>query len=314
MQGKTMQRRIKITAAVAVIVIPLLVIAVIVLAVKLTEANRENVENTAVLATVTKPRELIFAKSTDTVTIEDEYLGEISIAALDGVPVHTYNYENLMYESRRYAYVIDGETVSKTGIDVSYHNGEIDWEAVAADGIDFAMLRIGYRGYETGELKIDPLFEQNIQEAQANGIEIGVYFFTQAVDEAEALEEAEYVIQALLPYEITYPVVLDIEIQSAEDVRGNEVTGETLNRVAEIFCNRIREEGFTPMIYANKRMAYLKLDMRRMANYDFWFAEYSDEIKPPSFYYNFQMWQYATDGKVNGVDGDVDLNLCFFGY
>ncbi|MDR0946795.1 MAG: glycoside hydrolase family 25 protein [Ruminococcus sp.] len=289
-----------------------LVITVIALSVQLQKEAADN--NTLAAMAAANPREYIYPENTDVVTIKDSYLGEISIAALPNVPRAAYDYNNLKLESGRYKYVIDGITTSKTGVDVSSHNGDINWEAVKDDGIDFAMIRLGYRGYGDGALNLDSEFYDNIKGAQAAGLDVGVYFYTQAVSEAEALEEAEFVIQALIGYEITYPVAIDIEITEAEDVRANEVSGEMLTSVAEIFCKRIEEAEFKPMVYANIRMAYLKLDLRRLSKYDFWYAEYTDGFTAPQFYYDYQIWQYATDGRVNGIATDVDLNIAFENY
>jgi GH25 family lysozyme M1 (1,4-beta-N-acetylmuramidase) len=310
-----MQKVKKIILALLIILVLIiisLVITVVALSVRLEKETADN--NTLAAMAAANPREYIFPESTDVVTINDTYLGEISIAALPNVPKAAYDYSNLKLEEGRYKYVVDGITTSKTGVDVSSHNGDINWKAVAADDIDFAMIRVGYRGYGDGKLNLDSKFYDNFEGATEAGLDVGVYFYTQAVDEAEALEEAEFVIQALMGYEITYPIAIDIEITEAEDVRGNDVSGEMLTTVAEIFCERIEEADFTPMVYANIRMAYLKLDLRRLAQYDFWYAEYTDGYNPPQFYYDYQIWQYATDGSVNGIPTDADLNIAFENY
>jgi GH25 family lysozyme M1 (1,4-beta-N-acetylmuramidase) len=165
-----------------------------------------------------------------------------------------------------------------------------------------------------------------MEGATAAGLDVGVYFYSQAINEEEALEEAEFVIEQIKPYSLTYPVALDIEITSAEDVRQNEVSGVMLTKVCEVFCDRVFEEGYRPMVYANKRMAYLKLDMRRICKYDFWYAEHfnfeeSDEEDTrreghprPGFAYDFRMWQYSAEGEVDGINTPVDLNICFYNY
>jgi GH25 family lysozyme M1 (1,4-beta-N-acetylmuramidase) len=283
------------------------------------KAEEEQGKNAALAAMAqATPKDFTYPDNTDVVTIKDAYLGEISIAALPGVPKAAYDYSNLIYENGRYVYKQDGFVTSATGIDVSRHNGDIDWAAVAADGIDFAIIRIGYRGYSEGVLQEDDKFVQNIEGAIGAGIPVGVYFYTQAVTVNEAREEAAYVVEKLRPYEITYPVVFDIEITEAGsdgDVpRQNAVSGTVLTDAANAFCEHIRDAGYTPMIYANLRMAYLKLDMRRLAGWDFWISEWRDEEHDPSFYYDYQMWQYASDGKVAGIDGNVDMNICFAHY
>jgi GH25 family lysozyme M1 (1,4-beta-N-acetylmuramidase) len=280
---------------------------VIVLAGKIALIEKDNESLAAYASAVPEYR---YPESTDVVTIDDAYLGEISIPALENVPRASYDYDRLSLDDGRYVYETDGRVTSAAGIDVSYFNEDIDWEAVKADGIDFAMIRVGYRGYKNGDLNLDPKFHEYMTGAIAAGLDVGVYFYTQAIDTDEALAEAEFVIKHIAPYEITYPVTLDIEITSAEDVRANDVSGQMLTDIAEVFCERIKEAGYRPMIYANKRMAYLKLDMRRICKYDFWYAEF-DNSEPPTFAYDFQVWQYATDGDVDGINGNVDMNISF---
>ncbi|MDR0943270.1 MAG: glycoside hydrolase family 25 protein [Ruminococcus sp.] len=247
------------------------------------------------------------------ITIDDSYLGEISLNPLPGVAKNSYDYDFLEYENGRFSYAVDGIKTSATGVDVSHYNESIDWTAVKADGVDFAMIRLGYRGYEEGVIKEDPKALEYIEGATSAGLDVGVYFYTQAINVDEALEEAEWVLDKIKPYELTYPVVLDIEITSAENVRANDISGAMQNDIAEAFCERIKEDGYRPMIYANKRMAYLKLDMSRLSKYDFWIAEWSDKA-PPDFAYDFRIWQYSTEGEVDGISTPVDLNICFYHY
>jgi GH25 family lysozyme M1 (1,4-beta-N-acetylmuramidase) len=253
----------------------------------------------------------------DYITLDDSYLGEISLNPLPGVAKNSYDYDFLEYENGRFIYAVDGIQTSATGVDVSHYNENIDWAAVKADGVDFAMIRLGYRGYEEGIIKEDPKAIEYIESAIAAGLDVGVYFYTQAISTEEAIEEAEWVLEKIKPYELTYPVTLDIEITSAENVRANKISGSLLNDIAEVFCERIKEEGYRPMIYANKRMAYLKLDMSRLSKYDFWIAEWQDELsdkKPPDYAYDFRIWQYDTKGEVDGISTPVDLNICFYHY
>jgi GH25 family lysozyme M1 (1,4-beta-N-acetylmuramidase) len=253
------------------------------------------------------------AEDEDYVTLDDSYLGEISLNPLPGVPKNSYDYSFLDFRDGRFSYAVEGIETSAAGVDVSYYNGDIDWNAVKADGIDFAMIRVGYRGYEEGIIKPDAKFEEYMDGAIAAGLDVGVYFYSQAINEKEAVEEAEWVLERIKPYELTYPVALDIEITEAENVRANGISGDMQNAVAESFCERIKEDGYRPMVYANKRMAYLKLDMKRVSEYDFWIAEWSED-EPPEFAYDFRIWQYDTDGEVDGINHPVDLNICFYHY
>ncbi len=245
----------------------------------------------------------------------DDIYGDFSAEPLEGVPLNTLDWENLeLGEDNRYTYYENGEAVSKTGIDVSYHQGDIDWERVAADGIDFAMIRIGYRGYEKGIMHRDELSESYISGAQAAGIDVGVYFYSQAVSEAEAREEAVYVCGLIKDSEIKYPVVFDWELPDDSEARTLGTTTETLNKCAAAFCQEITDRGYTAMLYSNLKMALTKYDMQTLSAYDFWYVEYKDGHNPPSYPYELQMWQYASDGRVDGIDGYVDMNISFVDY
>lgn len=247
----------------------------------------------------------------DVIILDDDTYGDIWLEAIDTVPRHTIDFDDVVLEDGFKNYYIDGVKQNITGIDVSYHQGDIDWEAVKADGIDFAMLRIGYRGYETGKVNIDERFHEYAQGAIDAGIHIGVYFYSQAITPEEAVEEAQFVLTELRDYEIMYPVVYDWEIVGEKSARTNNVPSETLNECATVFCNTIARGGYIPMVYSMKKMALMKLDMSRLAGFDFWLAEYRDE---PEYPYEFEMWQYASDGKVDGIEGEVDLNMSFVDY
>lgn len=247
----------------------------------------------------------------DVIRLDDADYGDIWLEALTDVPRHTLDYDNVVVENGFKNYYIDGEKQNLTGIDVSYHQGDIDWEAVRADGVDFAMLRVGYRGYETGKLNVDERFHEYAEGALDAGLDIGVYFYSQAVNAEEAKDEAEFVLEQIKDYEIMYPVAFDWEFAGDETARTNDVSSETLNECAAVFCNRIARGGYIPMIYSVKRMALMKFDLSRLAGFDFWLAEYREE---PEFPYEFSMWQYASDGRVNGIEGEVDMNMSFIDY
>ena len=240
----------------------------------------------------------------DVINLADPTYGDTWLAALSDVPRHEMDFDNVRLENGFKNYYIDGVKANKTGIDVSYHQGDIDWEAVKADGIDFAMLRLGYRGYESGQINVDERFHEYADGALGAGLDIGVYFYSQAVTAEEAVEEAEAVLNEIGDYEIRYPVVFDWEIVGEESARTNVVSADVLNECAAAFCNRIARGGYIPMVYSVKRMALTKFDMSRL-------AEYRDI---PEYPYLFTMWQYASDGHVNGIEGEVDLNMSLVDY
>lgn len=211
-------------------------------------------------------------------------------------------------ETGEYQYLTDGQVTSHKGIDVSSYQGDIDWNLVAQDGVEFAIIRLGYRGYGTeGNLREDTKFDANIQGARAAGIKVGVYFFSQAINEAEAVEEANLCLQKIAPYQLDCPVVFDVEL-TREDGRMNNISVEERTHVTRVFCQTIENAGYTPMIYHNTTMGALLIDVAALEEYDKWYASYSDQMFYP---YEYKIWQYSDKGRVRGISTDVDLNICF---
>lgn len=209
------------------------------------------------------------------------------------------------------SYQENGETITKKGIDVSKYQGEIDWEAVKNDGVDYAIIRAGIRGYSEGGILEDEFFRQNMEGAIANDIPVGVYFFTQALNGEEALEEANFVIDLLQDYSLTYPVYLDVEDVKKENCRTNNLTVEERTNNAKVFLEAISAAGYKPAIYGNMKTFLLMLDLSALEQYDKWFAGYTLPIYYP---YEYKMLQYSEKGRVDGVPGQVDVNICFKEY
>ena len=234
------------------------------------------------------------------------------IDVLEDVPKNPYADETLFVRDEQDRLAYTGGYCAQ-GIDVSRHQGDIDWEAVAGDGIDFAIIRAGGRYYGrfgTGDLYEDELFDQNMQGAIAAGLDVGAYLFSNAITVEEALAEADLLLSKLEPYRehVTYPVVCDWEYLGGEESRAYGVDSETITRCVSAFCSRVREAGYTPMAYFNTYCGYVKMDLRDLCQYNLWFAEYGDY---PTCIYGFQFWQYSSSGKVAGIRSDVDMNLCF---
>lgn len=241
----------------------------------------------------------------------DSAVGEVFIPVFADVPASQVDTSKLVSRNG-YTVYKDGDTVlSHTGIDISEHQGEIDWQQVKDAGIEFAFIRVGFRTYGGGIIEMDEHCHKNIQEAAAAGIKVGVYFYSQAVTPDEAIEEADAVLDAIAGYDITYPVVYDWEIVTDDHARTDSVSVDTLADCCVSFCERVRSAGYTPMIYQNKTTAMKKLDLPRIKDYDFWLAEYGSE---PSYYYDYKIWQYSSDGAVPGINGRVDLNISFVDY
>jgi len=223
--------------------------------------------------------------------------------------MNSYVAENLqILGNGQVEYVEDGKVISHKGIDVSKHQGEIDWAKVAADGVEFAFIRVGNRGYGSGAIVDDPQFEANIVGAISNGIRVGVYFFSQAITEEEALEEAGYVLERVAPYKITCPIVLDVEKVSDSEARMNKISKEQRTANTLTFLKAVEAAGYKTMLYHNMEMATLKMDMTQLEDYEKWFAYYNKELYYP---YAYSVWQYSDKGKVDGISGDVDMNISF---
>ncbi len=230
------------------------------------------------------------------------------------LPQSEYDWNNLVEVSetpREVEYQVEGETISIRGIDVSTYQGDIEWDKVAASGVKYAFIRLGYRGYETGRIVMDDRFEANITGALQNGIAVGVYFVTQAISVEEAVEEAQYVMDVIRPYNVTWPIVLDIEDAASATARTAELTQQQRTDHAIAFCETVKESGYTPMLYCNVRWFIEKLDITRIADYDKWFAQY---FRKPFFPYAFQVWQYSSTGRIDGISGNVDYNISFVDY
>lgn len=246
-----------------------------------------------------------------TIVVNSGVIGQICIPAYDNVPANEYADAVFMLDEMGYKYCAVGEGESLTGIDVSEHQGVIDWKRVAASGVDYAMIRLGYRGYTEGVVNRDAFFTANINGALEAGLEVGVYFFSQAISVEEALEEARFVVRALEDYDITWPVVYDWEPIADAAARTADMTPGLLNDCAQAFCEAVASMGYTPALYFNLNYGYFKYDLERFDGCELWLAEYSDA---PSFYYSVQMWQYTENGSVDGVDTPVDINVSFKNY
>ena len=215
-------------------------------------------------------------------------------------------------QGAKYNFASDGSLVTGSngtvGIDVSKWNGKIDWNAVKNSGISYVIIRCGYRGSAQGSLIEDPKFETNIKGATAAGLKVGVYFFSQAVDETEAVEEASMVLDQIRNYKISYPVFLDVE---ASGGRADKIDKATRTAVCKAFCQTIQNSGYTAGIYANKTWLESKIDTGSLSAYKIWLAQYAAK---PTYKGRYDLWQYRSTGSVSGISGNVDFNISYLGY
>ncbi len=197
---------------------------------------------------------------------------------------------------------------STFGIDVSRHNGKIDWNAVKASGVDYVIIRCGYRGSATGVLIEDQSFRTNIKGATAAGLKVGVYVFSQAINEVEAVKEASLAVSLVKGYNLTYPIFIDTESSGG---RADKIDRATRTAVVNAFCQTVASAGYKPGIYASKTWFEDKLNMGAIGNYKIWLAQYSTA---PTYSGRYDMWQYSSKGKISGISTKVDLNYSYLGY
>ena len=210
----------------------------------------------------------------------------------------------------KYTFNGDGSLNTGTvmGIDISKHNGNIDWNAVKNSGVQYVILRCGYRGSASGVLVEDQKFKSNIQGATAAGLKVGIYFFSQAVNEVEAVEEASMTLSLIKKYRITYPVYIDVESANG---RADGISKAARTSVINAFCQTIRNSGYTPGLYANKNWLTEKINTGALGGCKIWLAQY---VSAPTYGGRYEMWQYSSRGSIAGIKGNVDLNVSYMGY
>ncbi len=226
----------------------------------------------------------------------------------DNVPVNAISADDFIIDPDGNKVYCGGKFSSAVrGVDVSVHQGEIDWQQVADSGIKFAIIRAGGRSYgEEGELYEDDFFLQNLQGAHDAGLKVGVYFFSQARTAEEAEEEAQFTVDLLGFADIELPVFFDWE--HIDGGRANEIDGETMTQCAEAFCETVEDAGFDGGIYFNLDTAYYGYTLARLTDYTFWCASIGDY---PFCYYAHELWQYSFEGTVPGISTACDLNMMF---
>lgn len=231
-----------------------------------------------------------------------------SVVDLNKLICPTLNEETNQYEGD--VEYEDSDVTLHIGVDVSKFQGDVDWEKVKNDNIEYAYIRLGYRGYESGKIVVDDKYEDNIKACNDASIDCGVYFFTEAKTREEGIEEAEFVLENLSDYHVELPIVIDVE-QSANTgkSRTKNLTKEERTEAVIGFCERIKEAGYTPMIYGNLKSMMIMLEYDKLEEYDKWFAYYHYPLRFP---YKIKMWQYSSTGNVDGIKGDADLNVMFY--
>ena len=230
---------------------------------------------------------------------------DIWITPYPNIPVNSLKPEDFQV-SAGFPVYSGGDFDTKVGVDVSEHQWEVDWQA-AAQVIDFAYIRLGYRGYTEGGLFLDPWYEKNITGAAAAGLDTGVYFFSQATNVSEAIEEAKYVIEHLRGFQINMPVIFDWE-HVEEEARTDGMSEQAMTECALAFCKTIENAGYDAGVYFNRKLGYHGFDLSRLADFSFWVSVPGEY---PDYYYACEFWQCSFTASVPGISGEADLNMRF---
>ena len=227
------------------------------------------------------------------------------------LPKHDYDFTRLVCQSDLMQYYVDGKRVSYVGADISKYQDYIDFVKLKKAGIQFVMIRVGARGYGTGQLVTDDYFQENIKRATDAGLQVGVYFSSQAITVEEAQEEAQMVIEAVGDYKLTYPVAFDMSFVENDTARIETLTRAEKTEITKAFLDAVAAEGFKTMIYGNKEWLIKEIDMSKLTAYDIWLSQIQDV---PDYPYRFAMWQYSASGEVDGIAGYANLNISFIDY
>lgn len=210
-------------------------------------------------------------------------------------------------------YMENGRKTSYVGVDISKHTGKVYFPSLKAAGVDYVMIRLGSRGYSTGQITLDENFKENIEGAIEAQLDVGIYFYSQAISQDEAVQEANFVVQNLEPYrgKVKYPIAFNMGFVSNDKSRIEGLSREDKTAVSVSFLDAVRAAGYVPMVYGDKEWLIKEVDLTKLQDYDVWLSQ-EEEI--PDYPYRYAMWQYNTDGVLNGIDGGADLNICFVNY
>lgn len=227
------------------------------------------------------------------------------------LPKHEYDFTKLVCQSDLMKYYVDGKQTSFVGADISKYQDYVDFIKLKKAGVNFVMLRVGARGYGSGQLVLDEYFEDNIKRASDAGLQVGLYFFSQAVTAEEAVEEANMVLEHIGEYKIDYPIAFDMEHIENDSARIDGLSKSEKTTIAKAFLDTIQDSGHKAMIYGNKEWLIKEIDMSKLTAYDVWLSQLQDI---PDYPYKFTMWQYKQDASIDGIAGYASLNISFIDY
>ncbi len=227
------------------------------------------------------------------------------------LPKHAYDFTKLVCQSDLMKYYEDGKQVSFVGADISKYQDYVDFVKLKKAGVNFVMLRVGARGYGSGQLVLDDYFLDNIKRATDAGLDVGVYFFSQAVSAEEAVEEANMVLENIKDYAISYPVAFDMEYIENDTARIDNLSKSEKTAITKAFLDTIKAAGYKTIIYGNKEWLMKHIDMSKLTAYDIWLSQMADI---PDYPYQFTMWQYSKSATIDGIAGYANLNISFIDY
>ena len=229
----------------------------------------------------------------------------------DKLAVNSYDTAKFVYQNPQMKYYVNGKQASWFGVDISSKQGIVDFEKLKKAGVDFVMIKVGGRGYSSGNIVLDSSYKDYMNGAKNAGLGIGVYFYSQAVDKDEVCEEAETLLELIKDYPVKYPVVFDMESVEGDVARTDALDVSTRTELARIFLKTIKAEGYTPMLYGDKEWLVTKLDLEKLQDYDVWLSQETDT---PDYPYEYTMWQYNKSGTVSGISRTAGLNISLVNY
>lgn len=229
----------------------------------------------------------------------------------DKLAANSYDTAKFVYQNPQMKYYVNGKQASWFGVDISSKQGIVDFEKLKKAGVDFVMIKVGGRGYSSGNIVLDSSYKDYMNGAKNAGLGIGVYFYSQAVDKDEVCEEAETLLELIKDYPVKYPVVFDMESVEGDMARTDALDVSTRTELARIFLKTIKAEGYTPMLYGDKEWLVTKLDLEKLQDYDVWLSQEADT---PDYPYEYTMWQYNKSGTVSGISRTAGLNISLVNY
>lgn len=226
---------------------------------------------------------------------------------------NNYDFTKIEEKAGLKRYMENGRKISYVGTDISKQTGDVNFTSLKAAGVDYVMIRLGSRGYSSGQITLDENFKENIEGAIEEGLDAGVYFYSQAINQDEAIEEVNFIVQNLEPYRthVKYPIAFDMEFVANDEARIDGLSREDRTTIASYFLEGVKAAGYVPMLYGDKEWLIKEIDLAKLQSYDVWLTQEEDI---PDYPYQFAMWQYSTKGVLNGIKGDANLNICFIGY